>query len=37
MGKALKTGVGEYFHYVELGNKVADIFDVTIGYSHDQA
>jgi len=24
--------VGEFFHHVELGNKVADIFDASIGY-----
>jgi hypothetical protein len=36
-GKALKTEVGEFFHHVELGNKVADIFSASIGYYYDQA
>ncbi len=36
-GDALKTGVGELFHHVELRAEVADIFDVFIGYFLDQA
>lgn len=36
-GNALKTKNGVNYHHVEHGNKIADIFDLTIGYSNDRA